>query len=227
MTPGSLSLLTAAPRPKPRGTTRLTHPHPCQCSGRPRHPSSEGPRLPDALWVTRPGSRHRASTPHTQPSRTAAVSKCARYFATKYKRSHFKNELDCLLWHSNHRKKERVGRSCIKTWSRENAVGVGVGLPSAPHRGAPSHRRGPAQQARAPAAPSISKAQPSQLCSPSPGLVYRGQVLLGVVSHVHLGYTRCLCRGLEGRDTAQPHLRCQPPRGLLSEAVGQAGRGRV
>lgn len=29
-----------------------------------------------------------------------------------------------------------------------------------------------------------------------PGLLYRGQVLLGVVSHVHLGYTRCLCRGL-------------------------------
>lgn len=34
-------------------------------------------------------------------------------------------------------------------------------------------------------------------CSTSPGLLYRGHVLLGVVSHVHLGYTRCLCRGLE------------------------------
>lgn len=49
---------------------------------------------------------------------------------------------------------------------------------------------------------------------PSPGLVYRGQVLFGVVSHVHLGYTRCLCRGLRrtGQDTASPTLPnlCRP-----------------
>ena len=37
---------------------------------------------------------------------------------------------------------------------------------------------------------------------PSPGLVYRGHVLFGVVSHVHLGYMRCLCRGLGRMDRA-------------------------
>lgn len=42
--------------------------------------------------------------------------------------------------------------------------------------------------------------------TPSPGLVYRGQVLFGVVSHVHLGYMRCLCRGLGRMDRARLYL---------------------
>lgn len=60
---------------------------------------------------------------------------------------------------------------------------------------------------------------------PSPGLVYRGQVLLAVVSHVHLGYTRCLCRGLgrTGQGTASP-LQPNLCRGYGSKATGH---GRV
>ena len=42
--------------------------------------------------------------------------------------------------------------------------------------------------------------------TPSPGLVYRGHVLFGVVSHVHLGYMRCLCRGLGRMDRARLYL---------------------
>lgn len=62
--------------------------------------------------------------------------------------------------------------------------------------------------------------------SPSPGLVYRGQVLLGVVSHVHLGYTRCLCRGLRGTGSGHSFtLWTGLCRYRGSNAQGREGRG--
>lgn len=63
---------------------------------------------------------------------------------------------------------------------------------------------------------------------PSPGLLYRGQVLLGVVSHVHLGYTRCRCLGLGRRVRSQPYLHCltsEGPRGR-NRGKGRARAGR-
>lgn len=55
-------------------------------------------------------------------------------------------------------KKKMGGQSCIKMWSRENAVGVGVCLPLHPTLGCSfTQRRGLAEQARTPVAPRVSQ----------------------------------------------------------------------
>lgn len=131
-----------------------------------------------------------------------------------------------MLWYRTHRKKEEAEKAALKHDQENKQLAWRVSVPGlwghpAPCQDAKSQshtNRGP-QQCTAPA-PTHPIPPP-----PTPGLVYWGQVLLGVISHIHLGYTRCLCRGLGriGQSTVLPSW-SNLCRGCGNKAVGQ---GRV